>query len=145
MPKRGSDLWHGCPVRFGATVLGDPWTLLILRDLMFRDARHYGDFARAGERISTNILADRLQWLEGEGILVKTRDPDWAVRVIYRLTEKGRGLVPVILSIIDWSEAWDDKTEVPADFIAAYRADPAGFAASIQESLRQDAARDGAA
>lgn len=135
MPKRGSDHWHGCPVRFGATVLGDPWCLLILRDLIFREAKHYGDFARAGEGISTNILADRLSRLEAEGVIIKTRDPERAVRVIYRLTEKGRALVPVILSIINWSETWDTKTEVPPDFIAAYRADPTGFAASVMAEL----------
>jgi len=135
MLKRSSDNWFGCPVRFGASVLGDAWCLLILRDLIFRDARHYGDFASAGEGISTNILADRLQRLEAEGVIVKNRDPERAVRVIYRLTEKGRALVPVILSIIDWSETWDAKTEVPPDFIAAYRADPAGFAASVMSDL----------
>lgn len=143
MARQTSENWFGCPFRFGANVLGDGWSLLILRDLIFREARHYGDFVAAGEGISTNILADRLQRLEAEGVISKQQDPDRAVRVIYRLTEKGRGLVPILMAIIDWSEQWDDRTEVPAAFIKAYREDRSGFVASVVDGLELAEAKPG--
>lgn len=138
MAKVTSENWFGCPFRYGATVLGDAWSLLILRDLVFRGAKHFGDFVAAGENISTNVLADRLARLEAEGIVTKARDPDMAVRVIYRLTDKGRDLVPVLLAMVDWSARHDPRTEVPDDFIRAYRDDPEAFAASLVAALSGD-------
>ena len=135
MAKVTSETWFGCPFRYGATVLGDAWALLILRDLVFKEAKHFGDFVAAGENISTNVLADRLARLEAEGVVTKARDPEMAVRVIYRLTDKGRDLVPVLLALVDWSARHDPQTEVPADFIHAYRDDPAAFAASLIAAL----------
>ncbi|WP_276719036.1 winged helix-turn-helix transcriptional regulator [Pseudooceanicola nitratireducens] len=140
MSKPTSENWSGCPIRYGATVLGDAWALVILRDLIFKEAKHFGDFVAAGERISTNILTDRLKRLEDEGVITRRKDPDRAVRVIYELTEKGRRLVPVMLALINWSEAWDPQTEVPGDFIAAYRDDPGAFAEAIVEGLTPEGA-----
>lgn len=116
MVTRSSIDWHGCPIRYGSAVFGDIWSLLILRDLTFKGARFYSDFLNAGEGISTNILATRLAKLEKEGIIGKRKDPDNGTRQIYFLTEKGREIIPVLLAIMDWSEKWDDKTEVPAQF-----------------------------
>lgn len=135
MARQNSENWNGCPIRYAATVLGDAWSLLILRDLIFREARHFGDFVASGERISTNILTDRLQRLEAEGVIERERDPESAVRVVYRLTEKGRGLVPVLLSMIDWSSMWDVSTEVPDAFTEALRDDPEALAEAIRTSL----------
>ncbi|EAQ05112.1 hypothetical protein OB2597_07500 [Pseudooceanicola batsensis HTCC2597] len=142
MPKHGSETWCGCPIRYGATVLGDAWALLILRDLVFKGARHFGDFVAADEGISTNILSDRLRMLDREGIVTREADPDRAVRVIYRLTPKGRALVPVLLAIVNWSETWDVRTEVPGPFIEAYRADPEGFSESLIAELEAGDAAD---
>jgi len=127
--------WHGCPIRYGSAVFGDAWALLILRDLMFKGARHYADFLSAGEGISTNILATRLARLETEGIVTRSPDPDHGARVIYRLTEKGLGLVPVMFEIIDWSERWDNQTEVPPDYARRLRKDRAGLLADTVKDL----------
>ena len=135
MARPSSDSWNGCPIRYGSTVLGDAWALLILRDMVFKGTRHFGEFVASGERISTNILADRLARLEAEGVIDRAPDPDNAVRVIYRLTQKGRDLVPVLLAIIDWSARWDPATEVPKPFTEAYREDPQGFAAAVIRDL----------
>ena len=145
MVVKTSDKWHGCPVRFASAVLGDPWNLLILRDLMFKDARHYADFLTAGEGISTNVLAARLVGLEAEGIVEKSPDPDHGSRYIYRLTDKGLGLVPVMLEIIDWSELWDGRTEVTSHFAEDLRRDRKALAAKIigeLEAQRPVAAHD---
>ncbi len=138
MAKKTSDDWHGCPIRYGAVVFGDHWSMLILRDLMFKKARHYADFLNAGEGISTNILATRLAMLESEGIVAKRPDPDHGARFIYRLTEKGLGLVPAMLAIIDWSQTWDAQTEVPEEFITALRRSPDTFTADILTGLRKE-------
>ena len=132
MAQKTSEDWHGCPIRFGATVIGDGWSLLFLRDLMFKNARFYADFLNAGEQISTNILATRLVSLEQEGIVAKYSDPRHGARFIYALTDKGLGLVPVLLALMDWSEKWDNKTEVSAAFAAALRDDQQALALRIQ-------------
>jgi len=80
--------------------------------MMFKGRRYYGEFLNAGEGISTNILADRLDRLETAGVVVRSNDPDHGKRVIYRLTKKGTDLMPVLLSIINWSEQYDENTEV---------------------------------
>lgn len=112
---------HGCPIRFGAIVLGDRWCLMIIRDLMFKDRKYYRDFLEAGEGISTNILADRLSRLEEAGIITKTQDPQHGKRFIYRLSSKGLALVPVMLELMKWAADYDDDTEMPKSFVKRLR------------------------
>ena len=140
MAMKTSDRWYGCPVRFGAAAVGDAWSLAILRDLIFMDARRYADFLRADEGIATNILAGRLVHLEKEGIIRKSPDPDHAGRHHYMLTEKGLELVPVVLEIMAWSIKWDPQTEAPEGFRARLSADRAGLTAEILARLRSGAA-----
>ena len=136
MTKRTTQDWHGCPIRFAAAIFGDNWCLLILRDLMFKGAKYYADFINAGEGISTNILAARLAMLEAEGIIEKHADPDHGKRYIYSLTDKGLGLLPAMLEIIDWSETWDSRTEVPADFSKELKNDRSALAMKITQDLK---------
>ncbi len=124
MARSKREDWNGCPIRFGMGHFGDPWTLLIIRDLMFQGKRHYSDFLGSGEGIASNILADRLKRLHGAGIVDKTRDPDNRSKFIYTLTAKGLDLMPIMLAIIDWSATYDDATEAPPEFIAQLREDP---------------------
>lgn len=112
---------YGCPIRFGADVLGDRWCLMIIRDLMFKDRQYYRDFLDAGEGISTNILADRLLRLEEAAVITKTQDPRHGKRFIYRLTTKGIGLAPVMLEMMKWAADFDEKTEMPKSFIKNLR------------------------
>jgi len=135
MVTKTSDEWSVCPIRYGAVIFGDAWSLLILRDLMFKGARYYADFLKAGEGIATNILASRLARLEDEGILTKTRDPENRTRYAYGLTEKGKALVPIMLEIMDWSEAWDPQTEVPTEFARELRRDRGSLARKIIAEL----------
>ena len=110
--------------------------MLVLRDLMFKGARHFQDFLNAGEGIATNILTNRLKKLEEEGVVKKLPDPEHGARKIYQLTEKGLSLVPAMLEIIDWSEQWDSQTEVPKEFSTDLRADRAALASKIIEDLK---------
>ena len=116
--------WTGCPVRFGMSQFGDKWSFLIIRDLMFKGRKYYNEFLEAGEGISTNILASRLVDLESNGIVTKRQDTIKRSKYIYSLTEKGTALMPMMLSMIDWAEKYDDKTEVPTEFVKNLRENP---------------------
>ena len=112
--KRRSD----CPISFALDIFGDKWTLLIVRDLMFKGKAHYGDFLKSEEGIATNILADRLEMLECAGIIRKARHPKNKTKYIYSLTQKGIDLLPALIEIVLWSARHDPKTAAPQDFVA---------------------------
>jgi DNA-binding HxlR family transcriptional regulator len=92
-----------CPVNFAVEALGDKWSLVILRDMIFWGKKTYGEFLKSDERIATNILADRLNYLEKEGLITKSPDPSDKRKDIYRVTEKAIGLVPMFIEMIAWS------------------------------------------
>src|SRR5437899_10429551 len=91
-----------CALNATREVLGDRWSLLIVRDLMFKGRTTYKDFLAGGEGIATNVLANRLQRLEAEGVIGKGRDAADARRLVYRLTTKGLARAPVLVAMIVW-------------------------------------------
>jgi DNA-binding HxlR family transcriptional regulator len=91
-----------CPVSTSLDVLGDKWTLLILRDIVFAGKSTYGQFLQSAEKMATNILADRLAVLEAQGILTKTVAADKKSKFTYRLTEKGVDTIPIIIELVLW-------------------------------------------
>lgn len=101
-------------------ILGDPWTLLIVRDLMFKGRHTFADLLAGGEGIASNILTDRLTRLENAGLVSKTPSPTDARRSIYRLTEKGIALGPVLVELVLWS-AEHERTEAPEHELRAMR------------------------
>jgi len=98
----------GCPVSISLERFGDRWSLLIIRDLMVRGLRTFKEFQESGERISTNILSDRLQKLEAAGIITAEVELTDGRRVNYRLTEKGIDLAPVMLELLIWAARHED-------------------------------------
>ena len=92
-----------CPITNALDLLGDKWSLLIIRDL-FLGKRTYGEFQRSPERIATNILATRLQRLEQAGIVDKRPYQTRPTRYEYALTEKGKDLAAVLKALKNWSE-----------------------------------------
>lgn len=130
--RRRSD----CPVHFGLETFGDQWSLLIIRDLMFKGRTTYTDFLRAEEAIATNVLADRLLRLEEDRIIESNPAP----RSGYRLTAKGADLLPVMLEIIRWSAAHDPGTAADAAFVERVRTDRAGLEAELRQTLTTGAA-----
>lgn len=113
-PKRRS----GCPVSISLEMLGDRWSLLIVRDLMVRGLRTFKEFQDSGEGIATNILADRLQKLEAAGIITAEAEETDGRRVNYRLTEKGIDLAPVLLELLIWA-ARHEQTGASCALIAS--------------------------
>ena len=106
----------GCPVSISLEMLGDRWSLLIIRDLMVRGFRTFKEFQESGEGIATNILADRLRKLEASGIIFSEQGDKDKRRLYYRLTEKGIGLAPVLLELLIWG-ARHEETGAPCAFI----------------------------
>ena len=91
-----------CPVSSSLDVLGDKWTLLILRDIVFAGKSTYGQFLQSAEKMATNILADRLAVLESQGLLTKAVAADKKSKFTYRLTEKGVDTIPIIDELVLW-------------------------------------------
>jgi DNA-binding HxlR family transcriptional regulator len=94
-----------CSISSGLDVLGDKWSLLIVRDLITHGSRTYSQFRESPERISTNILADRLRLLSSLGIIERTKQGGAARNNAYRLTESGAALRPVLEELGRWSQA----------------------------------------
>ncbi|WP_348266728.1 helix-turn-helix domain-containing protein [Edaphobacter paludis] len=107
----------GCPVSVSLEVLGDRWSLLIIRDLMVRGYHTFKDFQQSGEGIATNILADRLQKLEAAKIITAEPAETDGRRINYRLTEKGIDLAPVLLELLLWG-AKHEETGAPCAVMA---------------------------
>jgi DNA-binding HxlR family transcriptional regulator len=107
----------GCPISFALDVIGDRWALLIVRDIVFAQRRYYADFLAAGEGISSNILADRLQRLEAAGVVIRVADPEDGRRLQYGLTDKGKDLIPVLLDMALWGAEHDDDFAAGSAFV----------------------------
>ena len=95
----------GCPLNASIEMLGDRWSLLIIRDMMVRGFRTYKEFLGSHEKIATNILADRLRKLESNGIIAVQPDPSDGRKSIYSLTQKGIDLAPVLTEMVLWAAA----------------------------------------
>ena len=113
-------------------MLGDRWSLLIIRDLMFRGFSTYKELLESEEGIATNILADRLQKLEVSGIISTQQDPTDGRKLIYRLTSKGIDLAPVLVELILWA-ARHERTSAPPGVIRKIENDRAAFLAELRK------------
>ena len=104
MPKAKSFKRSPCPVAVTLDLIGDKWSLIVIRDL-FRGITRYSDFLSSPEGVTTNILADRLKKLEETGLILKEAYQDNPIRYEYVLTDKGRALGPVLREMVKWANA----------------------------------------
>ena len=102
-----------CPLANALDVVGDHWTLLVVRDLMMLGKHEYKDMLKSREGISSNILTDRLARLEGEGLVSHIPHPESKKRKLYYLTEEGKELFPVLAEIARWKLKGRDKSKLP--------------------------------
>ena len=100
-----------CSVARTLDVIGDKWSLLILRDA-FYGVRRFDDF-QEDLGIARNVLTDRLQKLVATGVFERRRYEERPPRYEYRLTDKGRALLPVLLAMIAWGDRWTNDSEIP--------------------------------
>ena len=104
-----------CPIALSLDIFGDKWTLLILRDFIFFDNRHFNELVTI-EKISTNILTDRLNRLLNNGIIKKEIDSNNKSSFLYSLTKKGLDLVPIVMDIYRWGANYTEKNNAEKDF-----------------------------
>ncbi|HLJ36215.1 MAG TPA: helix-turn-helix domain-containing protein [Ktedonobacteraceae bacterium] len=125
-----------CPINFGLETFGDPWSLLIIRDIVYFGKNTYGEFLDSEEGMATNILASRLARLEQQGNLVKKPSPSDKRKEEYVLTEKGLDLIPVLVEMANWSARYDPQTGAPAAWIALMEAEREKMIQRIRETVR---------
>lgn len=126
-----------CPVSCSLDVWGDKWSLLIVRDLMMSKQCTYGDFLKSDEKIATNILASRLQTLEENRIITKSDHPDSKAKVLYKLTQKGIDLVPVMLEINLWAEKYFDLPAERKAMLKEVKKDKEAFIKATTKDLKK--------
>jgi DNA-binding HxlR family transcriptional regulator len=125
-----------CPISTALELVGDRWTLLVIRDLMFAGKRHFREFLQSEESISSNILSDRLNSLVENGLITRHGDPTHAQKAIYSLTEKGVDLLPVIIAMSAWTQKHAPKTRRP-EAVALVGRGPKSLR-QLEEQLRRD-------
>ena len=102
----------GCPINLTLEILGDRWSLIVLRDMMFGNRRHFRELlTKSEEGIASNILAYRLRRLVDEGLVSKADDPSHKQKALYSLTEMGIALVPVFAMMGAWGRRFLPVTE----------------------------------
>ncbi|OJU83027.1 MAG: transcriptional regulator [Shinella sp. 65-6] len=102
----------GCPIKLTLEILGDRWSLIVLRDMMFGNRRHFRELLTGSEEgIASNILADRLRRLLAEGLITRADDPSHRQKAIYSLTEMGIALVPVFAMMGAWGRRFLPVTQ----------------------------------
>ncbi len=124
-----------CPISTTLDILGDKWTLLIIRDLMFNGKRTYGEFLQSEEKIATNILADRLLILEKTGMVEKKAFPGNRVKNLYQLTLKGIDLMPILFEIILWGDKYSEVPERVHLLAGEIRKDKDGMIREVSKRL----------
>jgi DNA-binding HxlR family transcriptional regulator len=125
-----------CPISTALDIFGDKWSLLIIRDMMFKGKNTYGDFLNGGESIATNILADRLAMLESADIISRQKHPESKAKILYALTPKGIDLIPVLVEIIAWSEKYHLVHPQAKEFAKQIDKDKPGLIKSLYKSLQ---------
>lgn len=103
----------GCPLNASVEMLGDRWSLLILRDMMLRGFRTFKEFLTSYEGIATNILSDRLKRLIAHGIITTQEDPFDGRKLNYVLTPKGLDLAPVLTEMVLWAAKHEETGNQP--------------------------------
>jgi DNA-binding HxlR family transcriptional regulator len=126
-----------CAVANSLDILGDKWSLLVVRDLL-HGKRTYGELALSPERIPTNILAERLERLMGAGIITRTPYQQGPVRYFYTLTAKGSALGEVLLAYVRWG-----KQHIPGTVALSQRSAGSEVAAPAKNSRRRRTRRTG--
>lgn len=126
-----------CPISQSLDIWGDKWSLLIVRDLMLTQQCTYGDFQKSKENIATNILATRLQMLENNGLITKSDHPDSKAKVLYKLTQKGIDLLPVMIEIQLWADKYFSLTDERKAILKEIKKNKDAFIKTTTKSLKK--------
>ncbi len=107
-----------CPISLSLELFGDKWSLLIIRDIVFKGYHFYNEFLESGEGIATNVLSDRLKKLELNQFIKSEKYQHLKTKKLYKLTEKGIGLIPIMLEMMAWGFSYDETLLIPGDRIS---------------------------
>ena len=128
-----SECRSACPVANALDVVGDRWTLLVIRDLMFMNKHEYHEFLNGPEGIATNILSDRLKRLVRTGLIDSLPHPDHKSKKLYYLTQKGKDLLPLMVEMILWGGTYRASPDMPKERFNRIKRNPKKF---MQDTLR---------
>lgn len=123
-----------CPVNLTLELIGDSWSMLIIRDMMLRGHKGYQAFLKSGEGIATNILSDRLNKLEQNGLISKAPDPADARRFIYSLTDRGADLAPILVEMALYSARYEPRADMPKEILQDMQRNRLTFAAKLAKT-----------
>lgn len=115
--------------------VGDPWSLLVVRDIVFHGKHAFGEFLASEERITTSVLADRLATLVRTGILTKRRSAADRRKESYSLTEKGLALIPVLVELANWGVSYDPDVAANPFWVSKAQTDQAGLYQLIRNTV----------
>ena len=130
-----NELRSDCPINYALEYLGDKWTLLVIRDLVFEGKNFYKEFLNSKEGIATNILSDRLKRLENLEIIKSKVYEKQRTQKIYSLTEKGKDLIPILVEIILWSSKHKNGLNVSPEFIKKLKRNRSGVIRSVRANI----------
>jgi DNA-binding HxlR family transcriptional regulator len=134
--KRGK-LRSNCPINFSLEMIGDGWSLLILRDIVYFGKKTFNEFLASDEAIARNILADRLDQLQNKGLLKKRPHPEDKRKEIYELTDDGLELIPILLDMAEWgAKRVAKKEELPRKWLQTVREHRDELIPLIQKTVR---------
>ncbi len=125
-----------CPLSSALDILGDRWTLLVIRDMMFFSKHEYGEFLSGPEGIATNILADRLQSLLQMDIIKFLPHPQHKSKKIYYLTQKGKDLLPLVVEMLIWGGTYNPSPNLPKEKFELIKSSPKKFIKKILKELQ---------
>lgn len=124
-----------CVISNVLDIVGDRWTLLIVRDLIFYGKHEYKEFLASPEAIATNILSDRLKRLVKAGMANELSYPANRSRKLYYLTAKGKALLPILIEMISWGDIYLPELKLMKPIFDRVRADRNAFAAQVLQEL----------
>ncbi len=125
-----------CPVTFTANIIGDPWSLLIARDIVFHGKRTYSEFLSSAEHITTSMLADKLVHLETAGLLARKTDTSDKRKATYSLTDRGLDLfIPILVAMANWGVAHNPRTIPNSAWVKQAAADTPKLIALVRQTV----------
>ncbi len=128
-----------CPFTSALDVLGDKWTLVIIKQMLIEDCVTFKDFTESEEAIATNILSSRLKQLEELGVILKTKLPDNKKTNYYLLTDRGLALAPILVELASWSDLHLRELHpglLDGEKMQPLRTDKTAFVQTLTESYR---------
>lgn len=132
VPKKRSN----CPISYSLDIIGDSWSLLIIRDIIFTGKKTFGEFLVSDEKIARNILTNRLYRLEAVGLISKKPHPNDGRKDIYELTEAGLDFIPVLLELSAWGAKHDPETAEALAWLSDVQIDKDSLIQLVRETVK---------